>query len=92
MGGGQKKEDFFARRKEKFLQKMVELGYDLFGVKDFVEEQGIYEESAEIVIDYLNNPNYVNQLKRQYLPPFNPLRAGPVSYQFEDDKSLIRTD
>jgi len=38
LGGSQKQEDFFVRRKEKFLQKMVDLGYDLMAVQDFLEE------------------------------------------------------
>jgi len=32
LGGNQKEEDFFAKRKEIFLQKMVDMGMDLIEV------------------------------------------------------------
>lgn len=38
MGGGNKAEDFFERRKEKFLEKLTNLGYDLMQCKDFLED------------------------------------------------------
>ena len=84
LGGGQKEEDFFSRRKEKFMQKAVDLGYDLIAVQDFIEEQGIYEENIEIVLDHLNDPSFVNPLKRNYVPPQNPLKGGQVQYKYQD--------
>ena len=73
---------------------MVDLGYDLMAVQDFLEEKCIFEENPELVIDYLNNPNYINQLKIQYVPPFNPMAAGPVQYQYKDlsDQSMVSAD
>lgn len=84
LGGGQKEEDFFSRRKEKFLQKVVDLGFDLLTVQDFLEEKSIYEENMELILDNLNNPAYVNTLKQNYIAPFNPMKAGPVQYQYQD--------
>lgn len=66
LGGHQKPEDFFARRKEKFLMKMTDLGYDIMAVTDFLEEKGLFEENVELVIDHLNNPAFENTLKRGY--------------------------
>ncbi len=45
------------------MQKCVEMGMDLFEVKDFLEEKGIPEMSHELVIDNLKNRAYLNPLK-----------------------------
>ena len=42
---------------------MVDMGMDLLTVKDFLEERCIFEENAETVLDYLNDPSYVNVLR-----------------------------
>lgn len=47
--------------------KMQEMGMDVMQVKDFIEEQGIFEENPEMVLDYKTNPNYNNELKLRYL-------------------------
>ena len=84
LGGNERAEDFFVQRKEKFMEKLVNLGYDLISVKDFLEDKCIVEENIEIVIDYWNNPTYENSLRRNYLPPVNPMKAGPVNYEYMD--------
>ena len=45
------------------MQKCVEMGMDLFEVKDFLEDKGIPEMSHELVIDNLKNRAYLNPLK-----------------------------
>ena len=45
---------------------MVEMGMDLIEVKDFIEDRGLFEENPEIIIDNMNNPQYVNQLMNYY--------------------------
>lgn len=61
------------------------MGYDLLSVKDFLEDKCIVGENIEIVIDHMNNPTYENALKRNYQPPFNPMKAGPVNYEYLDN-------
>jgi len=41
-------------------------------VKDFIEDKCIVEENAELVIDYLTNPTYVNPLKQNFKPVQKP--------------------
>jgi len=67
MGGNQKGEDFFEKRKEIFLQKMVEMGMDLIEVTDFLNDRCIHEENPELVLDHLTNPNYLNPLKANFI-------------------------
>ena len=73
LGGNQKLEDFFGKRKEVFLQKMVEMGMDLIEVTDFLDEKCIHEENAELIIDNLMNPQYINPLKMNFVQAPNPL-------------------
>ena len=84
MGGGEREDDFFNRRKEQFLQKLVDLGFDLITVKDFLEDKCIVEENIELVMDYMNNPSYFNQLKLNYVSPKNLIKTGPIQYQYID--------
>lgn len=72
LGGNQKEEDFFGKRKEIFLQKMTEMGMDLIEVQDFLTDKCIHEENAEHVIDHLNNPQYFNPLKANFIQAPNP--------------------
>ena len=67
LGGNQKQEDFFSRRKEQFMQKMTDMGMDLIEVKDFLEDRGIVEENPELIIDHLQNPQYINPLKQNFI-------------------------
>ena len=104
MGGGEKGEDFFMRRQEKFLNQISDLGYDLMAVKDFIEDKCIVEENAELVLDYLTNPTYVNPLKQNLQPVDKPktfdygyvdptMSAGMVSNaqsQMHQDQRLLQ--
>ena len=40
------------------------MGYDLFEVKDFIEEKGLAENNMDLIVEYLKNPNYTNPLRR----------------------------
>jgi len=42
---------------------MVEMGMDLIEVQDFLDDKSIHEENPELVIDFYQNPHYVNPLK-----------------------------
>ena len=65
-GAEQKGPDFFAKRKEAFLQKMGDMGMDLIEVQNFLDDKSIHEENPELVIDYYQNPHYVNPLKLNF--------------------------
>jgi len=64
--------DFFGRRKEEFVQKMVGMGMDLIEVQDFLDEKCIHEENPELVLDFLNSPQYLNPLKANFIQAPNP--------------------
>lgn len=66
------------------MMKCVDLGYDLLTVQDFLEDHGLSEESLETVIDCLQNPSYVNILKKNFFSPTKPIALGPLSYRYED--------
>lgn len=57
------------------MQKMVEMGMDLIEVSDFLDDKCIHEENPEHVIDHLQNPNYINALKRNFIQAPNPMAA-----------------
>jgi len=67
LGGGEKEPDYFTDRQEKFVMKMSEMGMDVMQIKDFLEDKGLHEENPEIILDHLNNPNYRNVLKENYI-------------------------
>ena len=76
LGGGQRVEDFFTDRQEKFTMKMTEMGMDIMQVKDFLEDKGLYEENPEIILDHMNNPAYQNVLRRNFIQAPNPHLGG----------------
>ena len=59
-------ENFFFRRKEAFMEKLVNMGMDIMQVKDFIEEQGIHEENPELLLDQMGNLTYDNALKHSF--------------------------
>lgn len=61
---------YFLSQKQKFLDQAQSMGFDVFAVQDFIEEKGLYEHQIQILLDQLNNPAYINPLKR-----------GQISYQ-----------
>ena len=88
LGGDQKGPDFFSKRKEAFLQKMVDMGMDLIEVQDFLDDKSIHEENPELVIDYYQNPHYVNPLKANFAQPVNPhARLQAQGYNYVPDQN-----
>ena len=71
------------------MQKCLDLGYDIKGVKQFIEYHGMVEENIELVIDYMSDPSYINILKKHYVPPVNPMSSGPITYRYEENASLV---
>ena len=76
LGGGQKQEDFFVRRQEAFVMKMSQMGMDVMQIKDFLEDRGLHEENPELILDHLNDPNYMNILKANFNPAPNQFAGG----------------
>ena len=77
-----RQDDFFARRKEAFLEKMTEHGLDLMQVKDFLDDRCVHEENQELVLEQLNNPLYVNALKNGFMQPANARAALAGGYSY----------
>ena len=62
---------------------MVGMGMDLIEVQDFLEDKCIHEENPELVLDYMNNPQYLNPLKANFIQAPNPhanLQAQGYNY------------
>ena len=57
------KQDFFSKKKEEFLMRMQQQGYDLFQVQDFVENKGLNSLDEYVLHEQINNQNYINPLK-----------------------------
>ena len=60
---------YFVNKKEQFLQAANNMGVDLFAAQDFLEGKGICEAEMNNLLDNMNNPNYINVLKPQMMPP-----------------------
>ena len=67
LGGNQRNEDFFSRRKEAFIQKMIEMGMEYTDLVDFLDDKSIHEENPELILDFLTDPSYVNPLKVNFI-------------------------
>ena len=59
-------ENFFSKRKEAFIQKMVDMGMDFEQVKEFIEDKAIHEENPELLLDHMGKRIYSNALKQSY--------------------------
>ena len=84
LGGNQRNEDFFSRRKEAFIQKMIEMGMEYTDLADFLDDKSIHEENPELILDFLNDPSYVNPLKVNFIQAPNAhaqLQAQGYGYQ-----------
>lgn len=57
-------DEFFEKKKEAFLAKLQNEGVDFFSAKDFIETKGVYSFNSTCLKQHLNNPNYVNPLKK----------------------------
>ena len=67
---------------------MVDMGMDMMSVKDFLEDKCIHEENAEMVLDYMNNPQYMNALKNAYIPPHNPAAGMGGGYNYVPNQAM----
>ena len=54
---------YFISHKEQFMQQAQQMGMDVYQVQDFLDSKGICEAQMNIVLDQMNNMNYVNVLK-----------------------------
>ena len=92
LGGNQRNEDFFSKRKEVFIQKMIEMGMEYTDLVDFLDEKSIHEENPELILDFMTDPSYVNPLKANFLQPMNPhaqLQAQGYSYQPQNSMKQV---
>lgn len=56
-------DDFFAAKKEEFLQNLQSKGHDFFTCKDFIETKGIVSLNPDLLVANMGNLNYINPLK-----------------------------
>lgn len=62
---------------------------DVMEVKDFLEDRCIHEENPELVIDHLQNPQYLNPLKMNFLQAPNPMaQVQAQGYNYMPDPRL----
>lgn len=61
--------EFFENMKEEFIQKAIGIGLDFIDVKDLIEDKGLPEASHDLLLDIINNKNYVNKLKTVKVQP-----------------------
>lgn len=52
---------------------------DVFQIQDVISEKGLYENSVNLVLDIMNNPNYVNPLGRRAMPQMQPMAPPMVA-------------
>jgi hypothetical protein len=71
-------DDFFAAKKEQFLQNLQEKGHDFFTCKDFIETKGLVSLNQDLLVANMGNLNYVNPLKvqPQVYPPTMQVNYG----------------
>ena len=50
------KMDYWAQKKEQFLQEMQAKGFDIFEMQDFIENRGMWSMDEYIMMDNLRNP------------------------------------
>ena len=46
---------------------MIEMGMEYTDLADFLDDKCIHEENPELIIDYLNDPSYMNPLKANFI-------------------------
>lgn len=65
------------------MQKMIDMGMDYTNLTNFLEDRCIHEENHELVLDYMDDPHYINPLKTQFHQAPNPhasLQANGYGY------------
>mmetsp|Transcript_18613 Transcript_18613/g.25085 ORF Transcript_18613/g.25085 Transcript_18613/m.25085 type:complete len:91 (+) Transcript_18613:812-1084(+) len=68
---------------------MIEMGMEFTDLTDFLDEKCIHEENAELVLDYLNDPSYMNPLKANFRQQANPhAQIQAQGYNYVPDARL----
>jgi hypothetical protein len=76
-------DEFFEKKKEAFMQKLQNEGVDFFAAKDFIETKGVYSFNSTCLKQHINNPNYVNPLKKQpQMPAMGQQPQGQYNYGY----------
>jgi len=70
------------------MQKMTDMGMDLMTVKDFLDDKCIHEENPELVLDWVDRPNYINALKSNFKPPVNPAAGMGGGYGYNPNQGM----
>ena len=65
---------YYIDKKERFMEQCRAMGLDHYQVQDFIEGKGVVEMEPNIILDQINNMNYVNVLK---MMPMMPVAAAP---------------
>ena len=61
------KDDFWAGKKEEFLQKLEQASggqISLYDAQDWIERHGLVSMDPYIMLDNFQNPNYMNPLRQ----------------------------
>ena len=67
---------------------MTDMGMDLMQVKDFLDDKCIHEENPELLLDWIDRPNYINALKSNFVPPVNPAAAMGGGYGYMPNSGM----
>lgn len=62
---------------------------DIMTVKDFLDEKCIHEENPELVLDWMDKPQYMNALKMHYKPPVNPNAGIGAGYGYNPNQGMM---
>ena len=74
--------EFFKVLEEKFVNSLMEMGFDYQEVKDFIEDKGLSELRHELLMDGMHNPRFLNPLyqnfkQKQEQPQFEYFNPEP---------------
>jgi len=54
--------DFFKNLKEKFLNQMLEMGYEYDAIEDYLDDHGLCEMRHDLIVESMGKPNFRNPL------------------------------
>ena len=74
---------YFVQKREKFMQQLSQMGFEIFDMQDFLSNQGIWEAEVDTMMNVMNDPGYVNILKNASMQIVNPglMPGGMVMQQ-----------
>lgn len=78
----QKMDLFQESRKNKLVDRCSEMGMDTFEVQDLLNERGVWENSMDLVVEAMNNKQYVNVLKIPKQLPVYGQQLQPPQQQY----------